>query len=131
MLFVIDHPGHLRGVEPVLVDEDAARPDAGGDRIGAHADLLALKVLGHLDPGIGTHDEAAVMEAPHQEDRQRNERCAERARDHVGRGRHLAHVELDIAHHSAERADDGHDLDEVGLHPAIAAAPLLTSLVWP
>src|SRR5262245_37807195 len=68
------------------------------------------------------------MEAPHQEDRQRNERSTERPRDHVGRGRHLADVELDIAHHSAERADDGRDLDEVGLHARDRGHPALDIL---
>ena len=103
------------GVETVLVDEDAARPDAGGHRIGAHADLLALEILRHLDAGIRPHDEAAVMEAPHEEDRQRDEGRAARARDHVGGGRQLADVELDVAHHAAERGDDRHHLDEVRL----------------
>src|SRR5262249_4861601 len=117
MLLVIDHPGDLGGIETVLVHEDSARPHPGGDGIGAHADFLALEVVGLLDAGIRTHDEAAVVEAPHQENRQRNERSAERAGDHVGRGRHLADVEFDIAHHAAECADDGHDLDEVGLQP--------------
>ena len=53
VLLVVDHPGDLGGVEAVFVDEDAARPHAGGDRIGAHADLLAFQVLRHLDAGIG------------------------------------------------------------------------------
>ena len=116
VLLVIDHPGDFRRIEAVFVDEDAARPHPGGDGIGAHADLLALEILRRLDAGIGAHDEAAVMKAAHQEDRQRNEGSAERAGDHVGRRCHLADVELDIAHHAPERADDGHDLDEVGLY---------------
>ena len=46
------------------------------------------------------------------------------ARDHVGGGRHLADVELEVAHHAAERADDRHHLDEVrldagDLHPSV------------
>ena len=55
------------------------------------------------------------MKPAHDEDRQRDERRAERACDHVGGRRHLADVELDVANHAAERADDGNDLDEIGV----------------
>src|SRR6266446_6529666 len=128
VFLVIDHPGHLGRIETVFVDEDAPRPHAGGDGIGAHADLLALEVFRLLDAGIGTHDEPAVMKTAHQEDRQRNERGAERAGNHVGRRRHLADVEFEIAHHAPERADDGHDLDEVGLYPRDRDRPALDVL---
>src|SRR5580692_9997271 len=128
MLFVIDDPGDLGGIEPVFVDEDAACPYPGGHGIGPHANLLAFEVLRLLDAGAGTHDESAVMEASHQEHRQRNEGGAERAGDHVSRGRHLADIELEVAYHSPERADDGYDLDEVGLHPCDRNRPALNIL---
>jgi hypothetical protein len=123
VLLVVDHPGDLRGAHVVFVGENTARPDAGRDRVGADADLLALEVLRHLDAGVGPHDETAVMKPSHDEDRQRDERCAERACDHVGGGRHLADVELDVANHAAKRTDDGHHFDEIrvdALQPDLA-----------
>src|SRR5215211_152018 len=57
-----------------------------------------------------------------------DERRAERACDHVGGGRHLADVELNIAHHSPERPDDGDDLDEVGLDSRDRSRPALDIL---
>ena len=115
VLLVVDHPGHLRRVEAVFVDEDAAGPHAGGHRIGADPDLLAFEVLRAPDVGVRPHHEAAVMEAPHQEDRQRRIGRAAGARDHVGRRRHFADVELEVADHAPERGDDRNHLDEIGV----------------
>src|SRR5262249_55431760 len=84
------NPGHLRDVDAVVVLQDAARPDAGRHRVGAHARLLPFEVLGAADAAILAVHEAAVVEAPHDEDGERPERRAERSRDHVGGGRHLA-----------------------------------------
>ncbi len=115
VLLVVHHPGDLGGIEAVFVDEDAAGPHAGRHRIGAHADLLAFEVLGQLDPGIRPHDEAAVMKAAHEEDRQRDVGSTVRARDHIGRRRHLADVELELAHHPPEGLDDRLHLDDIGV----------------
>src|SRR5882724_1332120 len=67
------------------------------------------------DAGVRPHDEAAMMETAHQEDRQRDVGRAACARDHIGRRRHLADVELDVANHAAERLDDRYHLDEIGV----------------
>src|SRR3984893_1925078 len=128
VLLIVDHPRHLCGVEFVLIDEDAARPHPGGHRISAYSDLFAFQVLGHLDACIGTHHEAAVMKAAHQKDRQGNERSAERARDHVSRGCHLADVELHIPDHTPECPDNRHDLDEVRLNACDGNRPVLEGL---
>ncbi len=115
MLLVVDNPGDLRGVQAVFVHEYSARPHAGGHGIGADADFLPLEILWLADARVRPHDEAAMMEAPHQEDRQRDVGRAPRPRDHVGRRSHLADVEFDVTHHAAKGLDDRHDLDEVGI----------------
>src|SRR5262249_55194224 len=105
--------GDLGGVQAELVDQHLAGPHAGGHRVGTHADLLALEVLGRVDAGVGAHQQAAVVEAADHEDGQADERGAGRAGGDVGGGGDLADVELDVAHHAAERADlrlDGHEL---------------------
>jgi hypothetical protein len=115
MLLVIDHPGDLRVVEAIFVDEHLPDPHAGRHRIGAHADALAFQVLGHLDASLGADEHARMMEAPDDEDRQRHERRAIGAGDDIGGRRQLAHVELDVADHPAERADLRLHRDELGL----------------
>ena len=121
----------IAGVEPVLVDEDAARPHSGGDGISAYSDPFAFQVSRYLDSRIRANHEAAVMKPAHQENRQGNEWSAERARDHVGGRRHLADIELDIAHHAPECPYDGYDLDEVPLHSCDGNRPVLDSLGVP
>lgn len=116
VLLVIHDPSDLGRIEAVFVGKDAPGPHPRGDRIGAHADFVAFKIFRHLDSRIGPHHEAAVMEQPHEEDRQRNEGRSARPRDHVSRGRYFADVELEIAHHAAVSADDRHDLDKVRVH---------------
>jgi hypothetical protein len=113
MLFVIDDPGDLGGVEPEFVDQDAARPHARRDRIGAHAHLPALEILRMFDSCVRADQEPAVVEAAHDENRQGNERSPIRAGDDVGGRGDLADVELDPADHAAERADLRNDLNEV------------------
>ena len=66
-----------------------------------------------------------MVEAPHQEDRQRDKGGTARPRDQVGRGRKLADVELEVAHHPPERSDDRHDLDEVGIDSVDGDAAVL------
>src|SRR5262249_19903196 len=117
VLLIIDHPRDLRGIEPVLVDENAAGPYTGRDRICADSHLFAFEVPWHLDARIGTDHKAAVMKPAHQENRQRNERGAECARNHVGGRCHLADVELESAHHAPECPNDGGYSDEVRLYP--------------
>src|SRR5262249_54683383 len=96
--------------------------------MGAYSDFFPFETLGHFDARIRADHETAVMKASHQENRQRNEWSAERARDHVGGGGHLTDIELDIAHHAPERPDDRHDLDEVGLHAGDRHRPVLDVL---
>ena len=42
VFFVVHNPGDSRAVQTEFAAQDAPRPDAGGDGIGAHANLLAL-----------------------------------------------------------------------------------------
>ncbi len=113
VLVARQHPGDLAEIDAVFVLQDAARPDAGGDRIAAvDADPLAFEVLRTGDAGLGVDQNRAVMERPHDEHRDRRHRLAVRFGADVGRDRHLADVELVAPHHAAERRDDRIDLFE-------------------
>ena len=63
VLLIVHHPSHFRRVETVLVDQDAAGPDACRDGIGAHANFLAFEVFRLLDAGIGAHEQSCVVKA--------------------------------------------------------------------
>ncbi len=115
MFLVIDHPVDLGIVDAELLDQDRAGPHAGGDRIGAHADPSALEILGHLDVGVGTDQQAGMVETPQHEDRQRLERRAVGAGDDVGGRSQFADVELDLTDHPAEGRDLRLDRDDLGL----------------
>src|SRR5258708_39350286 len=65
------------------------------------------------DAGIRTDQEAAVVEAARDENRQGDERCTVSAGNDVGGGSHLAHVEFDLTDHSTVRRDLRNDLNEV------------------
>jgi hypothetical protein len=125
MFFVVHHPGYLRRVEPVLLVIDAARPHAGRDGIGAYADALAFEILGMADIRFRTDQHAAMVEGTEDEDRQRDERCPERARDEIGRRRQLADVEFETAHHAPEGGDLRHDVDELRFNPGNGRTPAL------
>jgi hypothetical protein len=116
VLLVVDDPGHLGRIEAELVDQHLARPHAGRHRVGAHADLLAFEILRGLDPGIRAYQQAAMVKAAHDEDRQRDERRAIGTGDDVSGRRQFADVEFDVAHHAAEGADLRLDGDELGVH---------------
>src|SRR6266478_1231029 len=57
------------------------------------------------DAGIRTDQQAAVVEATRDENRQRDERCAVSTGNDVGGGSDLAHVEFDLTDHSTVRRD--------------------------
>src|SRR5258707_15820806 len=100
MFFIIDGPGDFRGVKSRFVDQYATRSRARCNRIGADAYFPALEVLRMRDAGIRTDQEAAVVEAARDENRQRDERCTVSAGNDVGGGSDLAHVEFDLTDHS-------------------------------
>jgi hypothetical protein len=90
---------------PSGVDQHLARPHARRHRVGAHAHFLAFEVLRRVDAGVRTHEQAAMMEAAHDEHRQRDKGCAIGAGDDIGGRGQFADIEFDVAHHAAERAD--------------------------
>ncbi len=107
------HPGDLAEIDPVLLLQDAARPDAGGDGVAAvDADLFALEILGRGDAGLAVHQDGAVVEGAHQEHGHRGHALAMRPGADIGRDRHLADVELEPAHHPSEGGDQRIDLLE-------------------
>jgi hypothetical protein len=106
----------LDRVDAEFVHQHLAQPHAGGDRISAHADLLAFQVFRGLDASVRTHQHAAVVEAAHDKDRQADERRAVGTGDDVGGRRQFANIEFDVAHHAAEGADLRLDGDEFGIH---------------
>src|SRR5215467_15626103 len=113
MFFVIDDPGDRGGVESVFIDQYAARPHARRHRISADADFSTLEVLRMPDAGIRTDQQAAVVEATSDKNRQRDERRAVSAGNDVGRWRDLAHVEFDVTDHSTVRGDLRNHLNEI------------------
>jgi hypothetical protein len=58
MLVTRQHPGDLVEIDAVLVLENAARPDAGGDGVAAiDADLLAFEILGAANAELCVDDD--------------------------------------------------------------------------
>src|SRR5262249_4711549 len=99
---------------PVLILQDAARPHSRRHRVAAvDADLSAFEALGCADSRLGVHQDGAVVERPHQEDRHGGHRLSVRLGGNVGGDCHLADVELVAAHHAAERGDERIDLYEI------------------
>ena len=130
MLVAGQHPGDLVEIDAVLVLQDAARPDAGGDRVAAvDADPPAFQVLGRLDAGLRVDQDGAVMEGAHQEDRQRREPLPMRPGADVGGDRHLADVELEPAHHAPEGVDERIHLHEIEFEAARPHGAVLEGLV--
>ncbi|MEK9726130.1 MAG: hypothetical protein VW405_21940, partial [Rhodospirillaceae bacterium] len=100
-------------IDAVLVLQDAARPQRHRHLVLGHADDPALQVLRGLDPGVGSHVDAAVTEGARDEDRDRRVGAHALAHlHHVARRRQLG----DVVRHLGEGAgeDVGRNVD-VGL----------------
>ena len=80
-------------------------------------------------PALRVDQNGAVMERAHQEHRHRGHAFAVRLGADVGGDRHLADVELEPAHHAAERGDERLDLDEVEREGPRLDAAVLERLV--
>src|ERR1044072_9324668 len=75
-VFFVDHdPGDLVEVDAVFRGENTPRPDTGGNGVRAHANLLALEILGRLHTGLYVVDDGRVVKLAHDEDRQGRARC--------------------------------------------------------
>jgi len=113
MLLVVDDPCDLRGIEATFINQNAPCPDAGRHRIRAYAHLSAFEVLRRADACIRADEQAGVMKAPHDEDRQGDKGGAIGSRDHISCRRKLADVKLDLPDHAPEGGDlrlDGHNV---------------------
>jgi len=121
VLLVVHHPGDRVEVDAVLRGQDAADPDAGGDRVGAHADLLSLEVPRRRHTRLHVVDDGGVVKLAQDEHGQRGEGLAVRLRRQVCGHGHLAHVELEPAAHPTEGPDDRADLDV--LQPGTVTLP--------
>ena len=117
VLFIIDHPGHLGIIEAEIFNKSRPQPNAGGHGIGPDADAMAFEILGVLDPGVRPNQQRPVIELPHQENRQADERRAVATGDNICRGSDLAYVEFMVADHTAVGAYLRLDFDEVRLDP--------------
>ncbi len=69
-------PADAGKIDAVLVLEDAAHPDAGRLRVGAHGDAAAFHVLGAELAARGIVDDEVVLEARHHHGGQQHERPA-------------------------------------------------------
>nr|WP_292038977.1 hypothetical protein [Massilia sp. UBA6681] len=62
------HPGHVGRQDAVVVLQDRAHPDVGGELVLGQADAAAAQVLGALD-AVGAHVDRGVAEGARQEHR--------------------------------------------------------------
>ena len=114
MLVSREHPGNLAQIHAVLVLENAPGPDPGSHSVAAvDAHLPAFQVLGPYDAGLGIVHDGTMVKGAHQEDRECRELLPMGASGDVGRQRHFGNIELERAHHAAERVDERVDLLEV------------------
>ena len=114
---------HVGRLDAVVVLQDHARPDAGGELIFRQADALALEILRLLD-AVGAHIDRVVAERARHEGRHADiGTIALRGLDREARHRQLADVEI----HGAEGAEENllrrqrheHRIDAVDLHRAV------------
>ena len=121
------------GFDAVVVVEEGARPDIGGELVFRHADLAALEVGGLLHT-VGAHVDRGVAERSRDEGRHRDVGAiALRSLHRVARQRHFADVEFGAAKRAEENlfrterhvhrvdAVDGHDAVEQGTGAVVVA----------
>ena len=94
-------PAHLAKVDAVVVLEDAAHPHRGRLAVGANTDAFADEP-GRRERARRVAQDGAVLKPPHHGRRYEDERLAVGLGLHIGRNRHLADVELELAHHRLE-----------------------------
>ena len=76
----------------VMMLEDAANPDAGGEQERLRADLAADQVGWLRNPLVGVDEDEAMAKAPVQKDRDCSERQSLIARSQIAGAGHLRHV---------------------------------------
>jgi hypothetical protein len=103
---VLEAAGDIRGVsdrQTVMLGEDAANPNVGGQLVLGDADAPAAELFGALDAAVTPHVDAGVAECPRREDRHGDERgFGASTRDHIRGQRELGDVELAEARHAEE-----------------------------
>ena len=123
MLDAAADPVDVGALDAVIVFQERARPDIGGELIFGHADLAALEVFGLFHP-VGADIDRGVAEGARHEGRHRDIGTIALRRLHrVARHRQFADVELG----GAEGAEENllrHELhvdriDAVDLHRAV------------
>jgi hypothetical protein len=86
------------GAHAIVVLQDRASPDVGGELVFGKADALALQVLGLLD-AVLAHVDRRVAEGSRQEHRHGDVRAlAARVLDQVARQRQFGDVEVHASH---------------------------------
>ena len=100
-------PADVAGLDAVVVLEERADPERGGDLILDHADGAADQVLRRLDATVRVHVDVPLPECAGREHRQTDEAIiAPRLHDHVRRERQLGRVELCVLGHATEDLAD-------------------------
>jgi hypothetical protein len=94
---------NILGPDAVLVGQEPAHPDVGGELILRQADPAAPQILGRSDAGVRAHIDGSVAEFLGHEDRDcRVGRFAAAHLQHIGTEGHLGHVELAPEHPAQE-----------------------------
>ena len=117
------HPGHVGGLHAVIVLQDRARPDIGGQLIFRQADLLAFEVFRLLD-AVLAHIDRGVAEGARQKHRNADIRAVVlRGLHREARERQFADVEFGRAEGAKEDflRRQGHEdrIDAVDAHGAV------------
>src|SRR4029077_16832672 len=116
MLVSRQYPGDPVEIHAVLMLKYAARPETRGHGIPpVNTHPSAFEILRAADGRLQVVQDGAVVERAHREDGYRGERLAVRAGAQVGGDGHLGDVELQAAHHAAERLDDLWNVFELAL----------------
>ena len=120
-------PVDIRALDAVIVFQEGARPDIGGELIFRHADLAAVQILRRLD-AVGADIDRGVAESARHECRHRDIRAiVPRGLDRVARQRQFADVEFGGAEGAKENllGNERHvdRIDAVDLHAAVDQRP--------
>src|SRR5437899_3762674 len=104
MAILLRHPVDAIDIDAIVVGQDAARPGDRGLAVRSHPHALAWQIRGReRAPGGAVHNRV-VLEATHDGGGQKDDRLAVGLRLQIGRDRHFADVEFELAHHRLEEA---------------------------
>ena len=101
------HPLDARDVHAVVLHQDAADPGAGGHRVRTHAYAFSMELFrGKRCVPLRIENQIGMLEARHDDERQKPVGLVERLGDEERHDRHFGDVELEVAHHALESGRD-------------------------